>query len=93
MDLPSHLWGRGAGITEEPRIIRRSIPGVQLIEFDRYGINSKCCGAGGVARKVYPENANAIGRSTIEKKADRLIFSCPACYEQVNEECKTMTNG
>jgi len=43
----------------------------------------------GAARKVYPENANAIGRSIIDeavkKKADRLIFSCPACYAQVNE--------
>ncbi|MGD1075815.1 MAG: (Fe-S)-binding protein [Thermodesulfovibrionales bacterium] len=85
---PCYL-SRGVGIIEEPRIILRSIPGVQLLEFDRYGINSKCCGAGGAARKVYPENANAIGRSTIneavEKKADRLIFSCPACYAQVDE--------
>jgi len=85
---PCYL-SRGVGITEEPRTILRSIPGVQLVEFDWYGINSKCCGAGGAARKVYPENANAIGRATIDeavkKKADRLIFSCPACYAQVNE--------
>ncbi|HSB31073.1 MAG TPA: (Fe-S)-binding protein [Candidatus Sulfobium mesophilum] len=85
---PCYL-SRGVGITEEPRIILKSIPGVQLIEFDRYGVNSKCCGAGGAARKVYPENANAIGRSTIDeavkKGVDRLIFSCPACYAQVNE--------
>ena len=85
---PCYL-SRGVGIIEEPRVILRSIPGVQLLEFDRYGINSRCCGAGGAARKVYEENANAIGRSTIDeavrKKADRLIFSCPACYAQVNE--------
>jgi len=85
---PCYL-SRGVGITEEPRAILRSIPGVELVEFDRHGINSRCCGAGGAARKVYPENANAIGRSTIDeavrKKADRLIFSCPACYAQVNE--------
>jgi heterodisulfide reductase subunit D len=85
---PCYL-SRGVGIIEEPRVILRSIPGVQLLEFDRHGINSRCCGAGGAARKVYAENANAIGRSTIDeavrKKADRLIFSCPACYAQVNE--------
>jgi heterodisulfide reductase subunit D len=85
---PCYL-SRGVGITEEPRIILRSIPGVQLIELDRYGVNSKCSGDGGAARKVYPENANSIGRSTIDeavkKKADRLIFSCPACYAQVDE--------
>jgi len=95
-DLPERLiyhdpcyLSRGVGIIEEPRVILRSIPGVQLVEFDGYGINSKCCGAGGAARKVYPENANAIGRATIDeavkKQADRLIFSCPACYAQVNE--------
>ncbi|MGD0885864.1 MAG: (Fe-S)-binding protein [Thermodesulfovibrionales bacterium] len=92
---PCYL-SRGVGIIKEPRIILKSIPGVQLLEFDRYGINSKCCGAGGAARKVYPENANAIGRSTINeavaKKADRLIFSCPACYAQVNEGMQNPDN-
>jgi Fe-S oxidoreductase len=52
-------------------------------------VNSRCCGAGGAARKVYHENAIAMGRLTIdeavEKKADKLILSCPACYEKVNE--------
>jgi len=70
---------RGMGITEESRIILRSIPDIQVVEFYRYGINSKCCGSGGAARKVYQENANAIGRATIDeavrKKADRRLFS------------------
>jgi Fe-S oxidoreductase len=69
--------------------VLRNIPGVELIEFDRHGLNSRCCGAGGAARKVFSENAVAIGRLAIEeaclKKADRLILSCPACYEKVNE--------
>lgn len=85
---PCYL-SRGVGVTEEPRRVLRSIPGVKLLEFDRHGLNSRCCGAGGAARKVYQENARAMARLTIdeavEKRADRLILSCPACYAQVNE--------
>jgi heterodisulfide reductase subunit D len=80
---------RGVGVIEEPREVLRGIPGVKLLEFQRRGLNSRCCGAGGAARKVYHENAIAIGRlaidEAVEKKADRLILSCPACYAKVNE--------
>ncbi|MFO0751713.1 MAG: (Fe-S)-binding protein [Thermodesulfovibrionales bacterium] len=85
---PCYL-SRGVGVIEEPRKVLRSIPGLEVLEFDRYGSNSRCCGAGGAARKVYQKNAVAMGRLTIdesvEKRADRLILSCPACYAQVNE--------
>ncbi|HEX9112871.1 MAG TPA: (Fe-S)-binding protein [Nitrospirota bacterium] len=80
---------RGVGVVEEPREVLRSIPGVTLLEFERHGLNSRCCGAGGAARKIFHENATAMGRLTIDeavaKKADRLILSCPACYAKVNE--------
>jgi heterodisulfide reductase subunit D len=85
---PCYL-SRGVGIIEEPRSVLRSIPGIELVEFDRHGIYSRCCGAGGAARKVYVENANAMGRLTIDeavkKRAEKLVLSCPACYAQVNE--------
>ncbi len=80
---------RGVGVIEEPRQVLKSITGIKLLEFERHGLNSRCCGAGGAARKVYQENAIAIGRLTIDeavaKKADRLVLSCPACYAKVNE--------
>jgi heterodisulfide reductase subunit D len=80
---------RGVGVIEEPREVLRSIPGLTLLEFERHGLNSRCCGSGGAARKVYHENAIAMGRQTIDeavaKKADRLILACPACYAKVNE--------
>jgi heterodisulfide reductase subunit D len=85
---PCYL-SRGVGIIEEPRMVLRSIPGAEILEFDRHGVNSRCCGAGGAARKVFHENAINMGRLTIdeavEKKADRLVLSCPACYAKVNE--------
>jgi heterodisulfide reductase subunit D len=88
---PCYL-SRGVGVTEEPRAVLKSIPGVRLVEFERNRELSRCCGAGGAARKVFQENAVAIGRlaidEAVEKKADRLILSCPACYEKVNEAMK-----
>jgi len=85
---PCYL-SRGVGVIEEPRAILKSIPGVRLLEFERKGLKSRCCGAGGAARKVFHENAIAMGRLTIDeawqKKADKLILSCPACYSKVNE--------
>ncbi|RJQ44077.1 MAG: (Fe-S)-binding protein [Nitrospiraceae bacterium] len=85
---PCYL-SRGVGIIAEPRFILSQIPGIQLLEFERHGLDSRCCGAGGAARKVFHENAVAMGRLTIDeavaRKADKLILSCPACYEKVNE--------
>jgi heterodisulfide reductase subunit D len=80
---------RGVGIIEEPREVLRAIPGATLLEFEHNRLDSRCCGAGGAARKVFPENAVAMGRLTIDeavaKKADRLVLSCPACYAKVHE--------
>jgi heterodisulfide reductase subunit D len=85
---PCYL-SRGVGVIAEPRSILKNIPDIELLEFDMHGVNSRCCGAGGAARKVYHENAVAMGRMTIdeavEKKADKLVLSCPACYEKVHE--------
>jgi heterodisulfide reductase subunit D len=85
---PCYL-SRGVGIIEEPRAVLRGIPGAKLLEFDRNRLESRCCGAGGAARKVFSNNAIAMGRLTIDeavdKKADKLVLSCPACYAKVNE--------
>ncbi len=92
---PCYL-SRGVGVIEEPRNVLKSIPGLTLLEFERRGLNSRCCGSGGAARKVYHENAIAMGRLTIDeavaKKADRLILACPACYAKVNEAMQGYKN-
>ena len=88
---PCYL-SRGVGIIEEPRTVLKSIPGLELLEFDRHGLNSRCCGAGGAGRKVFHENAIAMGRlaidEAVDKGADKLVLSCPACYAKVNEAMK-----
>ena len=85
---PCYL-SRGVGIIEEPRYILSRLTDKRLIEFERHGRQSHCCGAGGAARKVFKENAYAMARNTIDeaikKGADRLILNCPACYALLNE--------
>jgi heterodisulfide reductase subunit D len=85
---PCYL-SRGVGVIEEPRQVLNSISGITVLEFERNRLKSRCCGSGGAARKVFHENAIAMGRLTIDeavaKKADRLILACPACYAKVNE--------
>ncbi len=85
---PCYL-SRGVNVISEPRDVLRAIPGLELLEFEHCGRMSRCCGAGGAARKVFHDNATAMARLTIdeaiEKGADRLVLSCPACYEKVNE--------
>ncbi|RMG68036.1 MAG: (Fe-S)-binding protein [Nitrospirae bacterium] len=92
---PCYL-SRGVGVIEEPRRLLRAIPGVELLEFEHHGRLSRCCGAGGAARKVYHETSVAIARLSIdeatEKGADRLVLSCPACYEKVNEAMEGYKN-
>ncbi len=87
---------RGVGVIQEPRTVLNSIPGATVLEFERNRLNSRCCGSGGAARKVYHENAIAMGRLTIDeavaKKADRLILACPACYAKVNESMQGHKN-
>ena len=50
---------------------------------------ARCCGAGGAVKKVFSENAIKMGRialdETKELGAKKLVLSCPACYQKVNE--------
>lgn len=85
---PCYL-SRGLGVIEEPRLVLKAIPDSMLIEFDHHGLESRCCGAGGAARKVFHENAVKMALlsidEAIEKGADKLVLSCPACYSKLNE--------
>jgi heterodisulfide reductase subunit D len=87
---------RGVNIIEEPREVLRSIPGITLLEFERHGADSRCCGIAGAYRIRYPERSFAVARLTIDeavaKKADRMLSSCPACYSNFHEAVAGHTN-
>lgn len=94
-DDPCYL-ARGVGITEEPREVLKSIPEVDLAEFEDNRMMARCCGAGGAAKKVFSENAVKMGRIAIDEArqlgATKLVLSCPACFQKVNESLEGYTD-
>ena len=84
---------KGVGIIEEPRQILQAIPGLRLVEFSRNRELSKCCGAGGGIRRAYPELSFDIALSIVKEAeamgAERMVISCPACYERFPLAIKT----
>jgi len=81
---PCHL-GRHNGLYEAPREVLRSIPGVELVEMERSGVNARCCGAGGGLKAGFPEIQAKISVTRIKEAeatgATNLISACPFCYQ------------
>ncbi|HWQ42248.1 MAG TPA: (Fe-S)-binding protein [Desulfosporosinus sp.] len=80
---PCHL-NRGAGISNEPREILKSIPGVELIEMKEPG---RCCGMAGSFSLVHPDLSVQISdRKTADiaqTHTDTVATGCPACRMQL----------
>lgn len=75
---------RGQGISEEPRQIIQSIPGLKLVEMLT---SDECCGAGGGLRMTnFPLSQQITERkvSTVkELGVDAVITGCPTCIKQL----------
>ena len=80
---PCHL-NRGQGISQEPREILKSIPGVELIEMKEPG---RCCGMAGSFSLVHPDLSVQISdhkTSDIQTtNTDTVATGCPACRLQL----------
>jgi|Deesub1362A_J573_1020465.scaffolds.fasta_scaffold00190_68 Fe-S oxidoreductase len=77
---PCHL-GRHGNVYEEPRSVLKAISNyVELLPSKN---NSICCGAGGGVKAAYPELAEKIARSKVNKVLDMgvdvLVSACPFC--------------
>jgi Fe-S oxidoreductase len=89
--------GRGNQIYEAPRKILRAIPGLQLLEMERHGNRSFCCGAGG-GRMWMEEN---IGKrinqmramQALETKAVGVGTACPYCLTMLRDGIKEIGHG
>ena len=79
---PCHL-ARHGGVTAAPRKVLEAIPGLELIEMSRTGMNARCCGGGGGLRTGHTENAVEVasGRQAeaLETEAEALVTCCPFC--------------
>jgi len=89
--------GRGNKIYEAPRKILRAIPGLKIVEMERHGNRSFCCGAGG-GRMWMEEN---IGKrinqmravQALETKAVWVGTACPYCLTMLRDGIKEIGQG
>ena len=72
------------GVTEEPRRVLRTIPGLELCEIPEADI---CCGSAGVYNLVEPHTAAELGdrkaRHILTTRADAVVSSNPGCLLQI----------
>ncbi|MDH5447885.1 MAG: (Fe-S)-binding protein [Candidatus Bathyarchaeota archaeon] len=84
--------GKQNGIYDEPRKVIESIPGVNLVEFDRSRERSLCCEGGGGRMWIdIPGERLAETRikDAIETGAEILATACPFCLLTFEDAVKT----
>jgi Fe-S oxidoreductase len=77
--------GRHAGVYDDPRVVLKSIQGIELVELERNREFASCCGGGGGLPSIKPNMALEIASLKLEKEViplevDALVTSCPMCY-------------
>jgi Fe-S oxidoreductase/nitrate reductase gamma subunit len=86
--------GRGNQIYEAPRKILRSIPGLKLVEMERHGNRSFCCGAGGGRMWMEENIGTRINQmrtdQAIQTKATLVGTACPYCLTMLRDGIKEM---
>jgi Fe-S oxidoreductase/nitrate reductase gamma subunit len=79
----SCFLGRYNGLYDEPRRILTAIAGVKLVEMERTGNKSFCCGAGGARMWMEEDEGERINNlrtdQALEVAADRVAVACPFC--------------
>ncbi len=79
---PCHL-ARHGGVVDAPRRVLAALPGVEVSEMARTGMNSRCCGGGGGLRtghaSVALDIASARQAEAEETGSEVLVTCCPFC--------------
>jgi len=79
--------GRHSKVYEQPRKVLKSIPGVELVEMERNGKWSYCCGAGAkITLNCYPDFASATSKERLLEAravADTVVTACPTCFDHM----------
>lgn len=89
---PCYL-GKQGGVFDEPRRILKSIPGVELLEFNRRRERSLCCEGGGGKMWVESESrkerlAETRIKDARELGADIVAAACPFCVLTLEDAMK-----
>jgi glycolate oxidase iron-sulfur subunit len=82
---PCHL-AHAQRITNQPRDILRSIPGLELVEMEQ---SSVCCGGAGIYSTVQEEMSGRVLASKIANIAavgvDQVVTANPGCMIQIDQ--------
>ena len=89
---PCYL-GKQGGIYDQPRELLKSIPGAELVEFDRRRERSLCCEGGGGKMWVESESkeerlADRRIKDAKELGADIVAVACPFCVLTLEDSMK-----
>jgi glycolate oxidase iron-sulfur subunit len=80
---PCHLK-RGQGVSEAPRKLLQSVPGLTFKEMKD---PDRCCGAAGSFNLTYYDLSQRVGRqkaeNIVETGADIVVTGCPSCMMQI----------
>jgi Fe-S oxidoreductase len=88
--------GRYNDIYESPRAVLASIPGVELVEVERFNKKAGlCCGAGGAQMWMEEQNNNRVNvkRSLqlIDTGATTIASACPFCMTMLTDGVKSQS--
>ena len=85
---PCYL-GRHNGVYAPPRELIGALPGVDLLEMERTGQKSFCCGAGGARMWMEEKLGTRINTNRTEEAvatgADRIAVGCPFCRVMLSD--------
>ena len=76
-------------VTEPPRKLLNSIPGIRFVEMADARENTRCCGSGaGITETYSKELSREMAAERIKQahqvNADRIVTSCPYCLDQLS---------
>lgn len=90
---PCYL-GRHNQIYAPPREILKAIPGLELVEMRRNGLNAFCCGGGGgnfftdIVGPGEDSPARVRAREAMDTGAEILAVACPQCARMLEDAVK-----
>jgi len=91
--IKARIENRGL-LSEQPRRLLRSVPGVELVEIEDAGM---CCGSAGTYNLLQPRAARELGerkaRAILAARPDLIATANPGCALQLAASLRRLGRG